>query len=332
MAIVLGLLAWHGYFPGVALARFDGQHYLQIAATGYVHTLSFLPDGKPARMDIAFFPLYPTLIAVLHAVTRLPMLMCGLLVSLAASLTTAAGLGVLLEPLHGRRTALLTVTIWAVGFEALIQSMLYPQALIAAFAVWGAIAVSRGRLLPAAGCAIGAGLCHSTGLGVAVVVMAACAGAAREPLRKRQWRAMLVPAVAFALAPLGLVGYPGYLALRFDHLDAWFLAESAPGWNSHFDAGKSAIKVLINQLDTHDFTDPGGLARVCASVSLIPAGLVLLWLARDWYRNARRRPATAARYPPNDHPAVPWELTLFALITFATVVTNSGPGRANRVS
>ena len=347
LAVVLALLAWYGLTPGQALAKFDGQHYLQIANSGYVRKLTFLANGKPARMNIAFFPLYPLLMAGVHAVTRLPMELAGLLVSLVAALATAAGLGVLLEPLFGRRTALWTVTIWAVGVDGLVQSMLYAQPLIAAFAVWGAIAVRKRRPLLGAACAIGAGLSHSTGLGLIVVVMAGSALMIREAAQKQQWRSALAPAAAFVLAPVGLLGYIAFLALRFHRLDAWVLAESAPGWSSEFDFGKYSAQILGGQLDTTDWFAPNGVPHLVASLWILPMAGIMLWLLRDqgwWPKRYRPRPAESAELadladPTEDdgrahpgarshsrsRPPVPWELTLFALVTFAVILTNSGP-------
>jgi hypothetical protein len=362
LAVVLALLAWYGLTPAQALTRFDGQHYLQIARSGYVRKLTFLADGKPARMNIAFFPLYPLLLAALHTVTRLPMEIAGLVLSLAASLATAVGLGVLLEPLFGRRTALWTVTIWAVGVDAIVQSMLYAQPLIAAFAVWGAIAIRKRKPLLGAVCAIGAGLSHSTGLGLIVVVMAGSALMIREAARKKQWRATLAPAAAFVLAPMGLLGYIAFLALRFHRLDAWFLAESAPGWSSEFDYGKYTARTLIGQLDTTDWFAANGLPHLVASLWIVPGLGIILWLLRDqgwWPKRFRRTPSPQVERPADaaaaslaverpaeaavpslaverpaeaavpslavERPPVPWELTLFSLVTFAVILTNSGP-------
>jgi hypothetical protein len=336
LAVVLALLAWYGLTPAQALARFDGQHYLQIAGSGYVRKLTFLADGKPARMNIAFFPLYPMLMAALHTVTRLPMEIAGLVLSLAASLATAVGLGVLLEPLFGRRTALWTVTIWAVGVDAIVQSMLYAQPLIAAFAVWGAIAMRKRKPLLGAVCAIGAGLSHSTGLGLIVVVMAGSALMVREAAGKKQWRTALAPAAAFVLAPMGLLGYIGFLALRFHRLDAWLLAESAPGWSSEFDFGKYTARTLIGQVDTTDWFAANGLPHLVASLWIVPGLGIMLWLLRDqgwWPKRVRRTPSPSVERPGDaaapalavERPPVPWELTLFSLVTFAVILTNSGP-------
>ena len=325
MVVVLSLLAWDGLGPRQALAHWDGVHYLQIARSGYIDKLTFYPDGKPTRMDIAFFPLYPMLMSLLHTVTFLPMEAAGLLLSLVCSLATAVGIGVLLEPLFGRKTALLTVTIWAVGVDAIVQSMLYAQPLIAAFAVWGAIAMRRRKPLLGSACAIGAGLSHSTGLGLIVVVMAGSALIVREGARKRNWRATLAPSAAFVTAPLGLLGYIGFLALRFHRLDAWTLAESAPGWSSQFDEGRYSLRILLGQLDTTDWFAANGVPHLVASLWVLPGAAVMLWLLRDtgwWPRRFRR---TAAVALDASRPPIPWELTLFSLVTFAVILTNSGP-------
>lgn len=335
MVVVLCLLAWYGLGPRAALAHWDGVHYLQIARSGYIDKLTFYPDGKPTRMDIAFFPLYPMLMAALHTVTRLPLEVAGLLISLAASLATAVGLGVLLEPLFGRKTALLTVTIWAVGVDAIIQSMVYAQPLITAFAVWGAIAMRKRKPLLGAMCAIGGGLSHSTALGLIVVVMVGSALAIREAANKKEWRATFAPAVAFLIAPLGLLAYIGFLALRFHRLDTWFLAESAPGWTSNFDFGKYTVKTLLGQLNVSTWFGAVGKADFIATLWVLPSVGIILWLLYDagwWPRRLRRlrRTTSPSASPslesaPRPRPRVPWELTLFALVTLVATLTNSGP-------
>jgi hypothetical protein len=127
-----------------------------------------------------------------------------------------------------------------------------------------------------------------------VVVMVGAALGIREAVRRTAWRAAAAPAAAFVLAPMGLLGYIAFLAVRFHRADAWFLAESAPGWNSQFDAGKYTLGVLVGQLDGSGWHAVNAVPELVASVSLVPAALVALWLLYDaewWERLAARWPA-----------------------------------------
>lgn len=63
-------------------ANFDGQHYLNIARWGYQQLATV------GKFEFAFFPLYPSLISLLHHLLPLPHLYLGILIS-TASLFTA---------------------------------------------------------------------------------------------------------------------------------------------------------------------------------------------------------------------------------------------------
>jgi hypothetical protein len=309
VGIALAILGARGLSPAKVLDRWDGKFYEQIAAQGYVHQLSFLADGQPARMNIAFFPLYPFAMRGLNLVTRLPLEACGVLISVLAAVAAAVGLAILIAPRLGVRTALLSVVVWAVGVDSLIQSMVYVQALIAALAVWSVIALRSRRWLTAALLAGLAGLCHSTALGVILVVELAAGLAAWRALRSETVRAALRPAAAMLVAPLGLLGYLVFLAIRFDRWDAWFLAESAPGWSSKFDFGRYSAKLLLSQLDGSDFGTRNGTAHIVATCWMLPALAITVLLVRDRFR---------AR-------AVPWELSATVVVTLAMILTNAGP-------
>lgn len=310
MAVVLTFLAaYKGMSPAKALDRWDGLIYVRIAARGYERHLVLLPSGRPARMDIAFFPLYPYLMRALSTVTRMPYEASGVVISVLAGIAAAVGIAVLVEPRFGRRSALLSVALWAVGVDAMIQSMVYVQALIAALAVWTVVALVRGRRLVAMVLAVLAGLCHSTAAALVLTVMAA---GVLELVRINRGTAPrgvrpVAGAVAMvAVAPLGIVAYWAFLALRFHRWDTWFYAESAPGWDSKVDLGKYSLKTLLSQLDGSDFGQ-GRIteAHLIATLWIVPAILVGLYLLRE------RR--------------LPWQLTFLTLAALALPLLDSGP-------
>jgi hypothetical protein len=314
MIVVLAFLAaYKGMSLAKSLDRWDGLIYIRIAKQGYEQKLVLLPSGKPARMDIAFFPLYPYLMRALSTVTRMPYEASGVLISVLAGIAAAIGIAVLLEPRLGRRTALLSVALWAVGVDAMIQSMVYVQPLITALAVWTVIALRRGRRLVAAILVILAGLCHSTAVALVLTVMAAAVLTLVRIYRgqdRRSVRAIVGAVGMFAAAPLGIIGYWAFLALRFHRWDTWFYAESAPGWDSKVDGGKYSLKTLLSQLDGSDFGQGRVTeAHLIATLWIVPAVLIGLFLLRDLVRDRR----------------LPWQLTFLTLAALALPLLDSGP-------
>src|ERR1700738_96586 len=93
MAVVLAGLAVHEHMsPARALQRWDGVIYQRIAAHGYQSQFTYFPNGKPTRMDIAFFPLYPIAMRAVSEVTRLPLEASGVLISVLAGIAAAGGI------------------------------------------------------------------------------------------------------------------------------------------------------------------------------------------------------------------------------------------------
>jgi hypothetical protein len=314
MVVALSFLAaYRGMSPVKALDRWDGLIYVDIARQGYEQNLVLLPSGKPARMDIAFFPLYPYLMRAVSTVTRMPYEASGVLISVLAGVATAVGVAVLLEPRLGRRTALLSVALWAVGVDAMIQSMVYVQPLIAALAVWTVTALRRGRRGIATVLVILAGLCHSTAAALVLTVMAAAVLALVRIYRGQAPRTArdIAGAVGmFAAAPLGIIGYWAFLALRFHRWDAWFYAETAPGWHSKVDGGRYSLRTLLGQLDGSDFGHGRVTeAHLLATLWIVPAVLIGLYLLRDLLQERR----------------LPWQLTFFTLAALALPLLDSGP-------
>jgi len=326
MAVVLAVLAVHEHMsPARALQRWDGLIYQRIAAHGYQSHFTYYPDGKPTRMDIAFFPLYPFAMRALSTVTRLPLEASGVLISVLAGIAAAVGIALLVEPRFGRTTALLSVALWAVGVDAMIQSMVYVQSLIAAFAVWTVIALVRRRWGLATVLVVLAGLCHSTAVAlVATVEVVALLNLVRVVRVVRRGREARESATAerrgarsvaglvatAAVAPLGIVAYWTFLALRFHRWDAWFYAESAPGWDSKLDLGKYSVKTLLSQLDGSDLGHGTVTeAHLIATLWIVPAVVICLLLARDLLRGRR----------------VPWQLSVLTIVTVALALGDSGP-------
>jgi hypothetical protein len=169
-------------------------------------------------------------------------------VTIAAGLAAAWGLTRLGMTLTGDpRISLLMAALWAATPGSLVLSMLYAEALFCALAIWTLIALVERRWLTAAGLTILAGTVHSNAAAlVAAVAVAALPALVRAAQARQHIAAWWRPAAALLLAPLGLLGYWGYVAWATHRLGGWFALEK----NVHngFDWGHSTILVLKNAI------------------------------------------------------------------------------------
>jgi len=225
------------------LGRFDATWYVQIAESGYDPAIPTRADGGLASTDLAFFPLYPALIAVLDPVLPGVAPVAALVISWLAGVVAAAGLYALGLHLRDRRTGIALAALWAVLPHAIVQSMGYTETLFTALAAWSLWALLRGHWLVAGGLCGLAGLTRPTaGALVAAVVLAAAVAILR---RRDGWR----PWAAGLLAPLGLLGYLLWVGHRLGRLDGYLHVQS-DAWGMSFDGGRFTLDVLGRVLTT----------------------------------------------------------------------------------
>jgi len=250
-----GVSPWH------ALIRFDAAWYAQIAAHGYDTALRIGPHGVPATTNLAFFPLYPGLVALVHLV--LPVAAAGVVVSWAAGLGAAWGLYALGAHLRDARTGVLLAGLWAVVPHAVVESMGYSETLFTALAAWSLLAVLRRQWLTAGILCLLAGLTRPTSAAlVAAVGLAALVAVCREPRAWRAWCAMV-------LAPLGLLGFVGWVGVVLGRADGYFYVQNV-AWRMRFDGGGDTVRKL-GTVATHAVP----LAYVVTTAVLV-IGLTLL--------------------------------------------------------
>ena len=215
----------------------DSGRYLTIAAHGYRH-----------HPNLVWFPGYPAAIRVIAWIPGVSPVGAGLCVTIAAGLAAAWGLTRLSMPLTGdRRVSLLVAALWAVAPGSIVLSMVYSEALFCALAIWSLIALVERRWLTAAGLTILAGTVRSSAVALVAAVAVAAVPALIRAARARQdgaawWR----PAAALLLAPLGLLGYWGYVAWTVHRLGGWFSLEKSV--KNGFDWGQSIMLALKNAI------------------------------------------------------------------------------------
>ncbi|MCX5013058.1 hypothetical protein OG765_19000 [Streptomyces sp. NBC_00555] len=266
---------WAGKDPLRVLGKsWDSVWYLGIAANGYGRTQMWADPVTGTgfiQSDYAFFPLYPTLIRLVGAVLPGGLIPAGILVAWICAAVAAVGVYRIGEWVIGPRAGLLLVGLWAALPHAVVLSLAYTEALLAALAAWALYALMRGRWLWAAGLAVLAGLTRPTGLAVAAAVSVM----ALHEILSRRSRAPEVW-VAGLLAPAGWAAYVLAVGVRVrDPLGGYFTVQRR--WGSRFDFGAGALRSAERVLT-------GGhvpLATTVTVVLLAAAGLLAMLLVLD---------------------------------------------------
>ena len=210
-------------------------------------------DGRRLS-DYAFFPLYPMAERALSAVTGLPVVQAGLVISAVSSLVAAAGIYRVGTHLHDARTGVILVCLWSSVPVAIVQSMAYTESLFTAFVAWSLYAVLVHRYVLAGALAALAGLTRAMSVAlVAAVVSAALLGAGErshtytgDPVDSR--RSRLLGAL---LAPVGLVAYLAFVAWS-KHRTLGYL-DVASDWGNGIDGGHAFFAWLLQMLSDRRF-------------------------------------------------------------------------------
>lgn len=266
-----------GAFPG-ALAAWDGQWYLSLADEGYGGVSDGLRDASGARTErtaLAFFPGYPMLVRGVALLPGLSTMAAALAVSVAAGVATAYALVRLIRAVPGgsERAGLVAVALFAAAPMAVVLSMTFSEALFCALAAWALVGVVERRWLLAGLCCLAAGLVRPTAAAlVAAVGLAALVALLRRDGRRRDG---LGPWLAGVLAPLGFVGYLGWVGYQMGRWDGWFVLQRE-GWGFSFDGGASTLRYLATTLAS------GTSVFAVATVVVLLGAVVLLVLA--WRR------------------------------------------------
>lgn len=228
---------------GQALTSWDGGFFLRIAQHGYP-AVPGSPGVAHLGNSMAFFAGYPTAIRWVGDALGIGVRAAAFAVTALAGLALAFGLVQLaLAAGWSRRVGLLWIGLVGASPLSVVFLMTYSEALFCAFTVWALVAVLRWQWPLAAVLAIAAGLTRPTGAAVVTVVML---GALLEGWRAGGHRRILCWASAVA-APLGLLGYLGFVAIRSGVATGWFQIQSA-GWKTRVDGGAATWVFVRGQL------------------------------------------------------------------------------------
>ncbi|GAA4837369.1 mannosyltransferase family protein [Saccharopolyspora rosea] len=251
------------------LRSWDGEWYLEIAAHGYAGVDPSMVDGYGHRYPetpMAFFPGYPLLIQAFALVPGIGVTGAAITVSLLAGVAAAYGLVRLGRRIGGSdAVGLLLVALFAAAPMSVVLSMAYSEALFCALSIWALVGVLERNWALAGLCCAAAGLVRPTAAALtAVVGLAALIAIVR---RRDTWR----PWLALVLAPLGLLGYIGWVGLQTGKPTGYFALQQR-GWSSAFDGGVATTRFVVETLTS----DKSVLETFTAW--LVLAALVLLVL------------------------------------------------------
>jgi len=265
-----------GYTLHRLAVHWDAYWYLDIAQHGYDHAIRApMPgQGHHRYTNLAFFPVYPALIRLLH--TLLPVLpwgVAGLATAGLCSLVAAWGMQAAVAYRYGPRVGTLAVLLWGIGPAAVIEWAGYSESAFTALVSWALFAVLKRRWLTAGTLTLLAGLTRPTGVAMAAALIAAAAlevwtglrepGSGRPRLDRlyrfaagfggydssavsavsgpaaldpgRARPALWRPVTAALIAPVGWLGFVAWTGLRLHHWNAYFQIQAL--WKSRFDFG-----------------------------------------------------------------------------------------------
>ncbi|MDP9018100.1 MAG: hypothetical protein M3N19_07255, partial [Candidatus Eremiobacteraeota bacterium] len=198
--------------------RWDAVHYLDIASIGYHGT------------DMAFFPLYPFLIAILGKFTG-NHLIAGLLISNAAFFFGLLYLYKWVEHEFDRGVARRAIFYISIFPTAVFFSAVYTEALFFALTVASFYYIREHKWLLGGIIGLFAALARVEGILLVIPFLIEWYSAYRSGAR-----ALFRPAIAVCLIPLGLAIYMGYLwvlggdPLYFSHVQIHWNRHLAPPW------------------------------------------------------------------------------------------------------
>jgi Gpi18-like mannosyltransferase len=204
-------------------ARWDAGWYLDIAKDGY----QFRPREQS---NVAFFPLYPYVVRLVHSVIRLPgdagWLLAAIIVSNTALLVALIYLHRLICLDYDRNTAARAVLYLCIFPTTLFLSAVYSESLFLALVVSAFYYARAARWVTTGLLAGAATLCRPAGLLLVVPL-----GFEYLSQKEFRWRRIGIDSLALIFPPLALAGHLAVLRQRFGSWNVISQAQAIPGWN-----------------------------------------------------------------------------------------------------
>lgn len=260
------------------LTSWDGLWYMRIVRRGYP---SYVPSGityDDPEARVAFFPAYPALVRAVDRVLPGGDTLAALFVNFVLGAAFIVLVGLLVRAWFGVEHSRVAMILAAIFPGSFVLSFAYSEALLLVLAASCLLALTRERWLLAGVLAALATATRPNG----VAVVAACAVAAFVAIRtKRQWSALMAP----ALSPLGFLAFQWWIDRRTGESRVWFRVQGE-AWKEGASFGLTAIRNTLEAF-TKPLTSPTDLLTAVSFVCT----LFLVWVA--WRRGL---PPAAAAY------------------------------------
>ncbi|MER5349702.1 glycosyltransferase family 39 protein [Kitasatospora sp. NPDC002551] len=268
-----------GANPWDVLASWDGWWYQQVAQFGYHPALVPVPGGTPGftieQNSAAFFPLYPGLMRLVSEISPFGLYGAGMLVSVIASLFAAAGIYAVVDRMAGPRAGVIAAGLWAIAPGSGAEWALYSDSLFVALAAWACYCVMTKQWVAAGVITLVAGLNRPT----SAALIGAVGLAALVELYRRE-SGVLRPLTAMLLAPLGLLGYVGWVGRRMGDWGGYFTLQR-DAWLHYFDWGQgtwAAVRAVL--LGRNDYPFAYHTADMLATLLVLSLPVLIILLIR----------------------------------------------------
>jgi hypothetical protein len=276
--------------------QWDVKHYLAIAENGYVTT-------DPLAENIAFFPLYPTLIAVVHGLPLrfIPWVFVGMLISNAASLVGLWYLHRLVQKRWDDATADRAVLYAATFPTAYFFLSAYTEGLFFLFVVGTFYYLEEEKWLEAALWAAFASATRVTGGLMAVCWLVQWLRAHHWKPSLKMWPLVIAPAGFFAYIILNQVVWGEPLKFLEFQRTNWHHESAAPWTGFYVTFDQYLFNPVRNMRDWWYRDLPEVVAailgyvvaglvfwRIGVAEGIYCLGSVILWTSNNWWMSGMR--------------------------------------------
>ncbi len=206
------------------LSVWDGKWFLRATQHGWPQHLPMV-HGHVAANTTAFFPFFPFVLRVFSLGERLSPAVVGLVISALTGMVAVVCVGLLAKEIGTVEQARRATVLFALSPGSFVFSLIYSEGFLITFLALGLLALVRRRWWWAG--IFGALATITSPVGLAFVVTCAVCSLVAI-IKHRNWSSLVAP----ILAPLGFIGWMGYLWAHTGHFDAWRLTERG-GWDSY---------------------------------------------------------------------------------------------------
>ena len=249
------------------LNKWDAVHYVNIASEGYF--FGTIGEDPAEEIRLAFFPAFPMIMRVIHAVTGMDYALAGILFNFVATVFLAAGVMALVARWGynqmGQSAAAIVVTTAPMS---VVFNMPYTEALFGALAVWALVALVDKRWLMAAGIIFALSFVRITAVALVAVFAFMVVVHARKSLKA--WMALVVSGIP-------LIGFIWWASGKLEHVGGYFGTQDKH-WNTGFDFGLATLKWIVQTLTS---TETAGYLLTTMVIIGVPFALILAWRRVD---------------------------------------------------